>query len=364
MTNWFWSLAVGTRGRVLRNAPDAGGPGGPTDGGVSSDAGPSAPDAGGDPPPDAQAAGRVPDAGDDGDDESLDDDDAGFDPQYHEELKQRDPKAAKKYRNAINRSKAAQPILQTLRTAGIDPRDPRAVAEFIRNGLTPRQPAIAPAPPPAAPAAKTEPERPKWTPLPVDERFDEAPFRDWDLTVPGNKALYEHTKAAHTTRMQTHALANGFATLCDEIERVTKRLDAYEQGGKAKERQAVNQTWREAVDAGAATLKDPDLQDTFRDAVAGAVMREKRAGRTPDAKAITQAVLKRLTRTGQMTGAEAAKVAHAQGIADRNRTAPSRAALAPGGPPGSPTIDRSSERVSDVSRRLARQHGRSFVGIR
>jgi hypothetical protein len=360
MQNWFWSLAVGARASVLRDAPDAGGPGGPTDGGVVTDAGHSAGGDGGDSTADTADVGRVPQAGDDGDDDSLDDDDAGFDQQYHDELKSRDPKAAKKYRNAINRSKAAAPLLTTLRQLGIDPKDRTAVAAFLRNGVTPK-PANASAPPERAAApARPEPERPKWQPLRHDEPFDEAPYRDWDLSIPANKTLYDGFKRTHEHGMKQNMLVNGFMTMADEIEKLTKRLESFEQGTQREKTEAKVKQWTGIVSEAAGKIKDPDLADSFKHAVAGEAGREKRAGREPDFKAITEKHLKRLLRTGQITTGEAARAtAAAQGMADRNRSAPTRAAIAPGGAPAAPTRDRSNERIGDISKRLV---GKSWIG--
>ncbi len=357
MQNWFWSLAVGTRASVLRNAPDAGGPGGPTDGGVTTDAGPSAGD-GGDSVSETTEQGRVPEPG--ADDDSFDDDDAGFDQRYHDELKSRDPKAAKKYRNAINRSKAAAPLLTTLRQLGIDPKDQRAVSEFIRNGVTPK-PANASAPPPQAQPARTEPEKPKWTPLRHDEPFDETPYRDWDLSIPANRTLYDGFKRTHEQGMRQNMIVNGFMALSDELEKVTKRLEAFEQGTQREKTEAKVSQWRGVIAEATSKIKDPELADSLKHAIAGEAGWEKRNGREPNIKAITEKHLKRLLRTGQITSREAASAtAAAQGIADRNRTAPTRAALAPGGAPASPTRDRSNERIGDISRRLV---GKNYVGM-
>lgn len=351
MKNWFWPLAVGTCGRVLHNAPDAGGPGGPTDGGApAGDAGPSASDAGGDSPSDTGDAGLEPQTRVDGDDE-VDDEDAGFDQRYHDDLKARDPKAAKKYRNAINRSRDAAPLLQTLRTLGIDPKDRNAVAAFVRNGVTPKQPAIAPAAP--QPAARTEPAKPKWVPLKTDEPFDDSPFRGWDLTEPSNKALHEHLRGAHETRMQNRMLANGFVAMAEKVDALEAQLKNFEDGGKREKTEAKVKQWSSVVSDAAGKITDKDTRETFRHAVAGEARFERSQGREPDIQAIVGKHLKRLQRKGDVSASDVARAtAAAQGIADRNRSAPSRAALAPGGSPASPRVDRSSERIGDVARRL------------
>jgi hypothetical protein len=352
MQNWFWSLAVGMRASVLRNAPDAGGLGGPIDGGVTTDAGPSADAASDAPSSDATDQGRVPDADADGDDEP-DDDDAGFDQAYHDELKNRDPKAAKKYRNAINRSKAAAPLLQTLRTLGINPKDNKAVAEFLRNGVTPK-PAIAPAPAPAPqPTKAAEPEKPKWKPLRHDEPFDETPYREWDLTSPANKTVYDSHKRIHEHEQRQNMLVNGFMAMADENEALKARLDALEGGIKSEKSEAKVSQWRGYVAEATSKIKDPELADSLKHAIAGEAGWEKRNGREPNIKAITDKHLKRLLRTGQITSREAASAtAAAQGIADRNRSAPTRAAIAPGGAPASPSLDRSRDTLRTIHKRM------------
>lgn len=348
MQNTFWSLAVGGWASVLRHAPDAGGPGGPTaDGGASPDAGLSA---GGDEAtadPDATMQGRAPESESDGDDEG--DEDSDFDQEYHDTLKQRDPKAAKKYRNAMNRSRAAAPLLQTLRTLGINPKDSTAVAAFLRNGVTPK-PAIAPAPPPQA--ARGE-DKPKWQPLRVDEPFDESFAQGWDRNEPGNKWLIEHAKGVHEDRMRTRMVVNGFMTMADELEAVKAELRSFKESGRATERQQTTQAWRAEVDSAVKGIKDTEVRGAFMDAVYGAAMREQQAGRKPDPKAIVSTVLKRFQRAGSITPADAARTtAAAQAIAERNRTSPRPASLAPNGAPGSPQSGRAQERVRDVSRRL------------
>lgn len=356
MQNWFWSLAVGVRGRVLRNVPDAGGPGGPS-GSAGVDAGQSAGDGDGDPNPDAAAAGSGPQAhADEGDDDSLDDDDAGFDQAYHDELKSRDPKAAKKYRNAINRSKAAAPLLTTLRQLGIDPKDRNAVAAFLRNGVTPK-PANAPAP--VAPQPKhDEPAKKKWEPLRTDEPLDLSAYKDWNLDDPGTKALVH---GHHEVRMQNRMLVNAFMAQHEEVEALKAQIKGLIEGTTREKTEAKVKQWRSVVTDAAGKIKDPELADSFRHAVAGEARFERAQGREPDIQAIVAKHLKRLTRTGQITPGEAAKAtAAAQTIAERNRTGPSRSAFAPSGAPASPTLDRSNERVNDVSRRLV---GRSYVGL-
>jgi hypothetical protein len=357
MRNLFWSPAIGFRGLVPRNAVDAGGPGGPT-GDVSSDAGQGA---GGDADAsssDAQGQGQVPDSqASAADADPFEDSDDPDDATAHEELRQRDPQTAKRLRKLANRDRVSTPVMQALRAHGIDPRDRKAVGAFLSKAFAP-PPAIAPAPP-AAPAA---PAQQKWTPLRTDEPFDDAPYAAWDQTDASNKALIGSARTAHATAMRTNALANGFMALVDENKALVARIDALEHGHRAKERDAVTTTWRTEVEAGVRAFKDPEAALAFKDAVAGAVLRERNAGRVPDAKGITQAVLKRLQRTGTITPADAARATAAQqGIADRNRSMPTRAALAPGGAPGSPTLDRSEERVRDVSRRNV---GRHYVGVR
>lgn len=357
MLNGHGWLAVSGWGRVLRHAPDAGGPGGPSDGGGSPDAGLSAPGDGEvTADPDAPEPGREPQARDGGDDED-DADDSEFDQEYHDTLKQRDPKAAKKYRNAMNRSRAAGPLLTAIRALGIDPKDSAAMSAFLRNGVTPKQTASAPAP---VPAARTEPEKPKWTPLRHDEPFDETPFQGWDLNEPGNKWLHGQAKSNHETRMHTRLLANSVVTALDRIEQLEGQIKGYQTDTASERRQATSQAWRTEVDSASKGIKDTEVRGAFLDAVYGAAMREQQAGRTPDPKAIVATVLKRFQRAGTVTPADAARTtAAAQAIADRTRSLPRSASLAPNGAPGSPQRDRSQERIGDVSRRLV---GKGYYG--
>lgn len=356
MRNLMESSAMGWRGLVLRNALDAGGAGGPS-GGATIDAGPAPSGDGGVSTVGDDGQGQVPggqsaaDTEPDPFDSDVDDDAAD-----HEALERRDPRLSKKLRKLANRDRVATPVMQALRAHGIDPRDRKAVATFLARAVAPPPPANAPAPPPAA-AAPKEPDRPKWTPLPTDEKFDASAFSGWDANDPSNKALIGHMERGHRTAMQTNALANAYATVVDEVIELRNQVKELIEGGKSKDRAATSATWASAVKEGADQIRDPEIADRFRDAVMGAAMREKRAGRNPDAKAIVAMVLKGFQKAGQVTPREAARVtAAAQGIADRNRTAPSRAALAPNGPAGTPSRDRSQERVGDVSRRLVGRH--------
>lgn len=366
MHNWhFPAWAAATK---LRAPYDAGGgapqgsDGGGVDAGAGDDAGADGDPAGGDEPTSSSDdEPRHATGGDDEDDEDADD----LTPAERQALEARaeqDPEVRRllaRNKRLIKESKKNRPIARLARGLGIT--DEATLRDLhLRANAQPR-------------GGTDQPTRERSTRddddggyQPLEDlppfAYDESVFEKagWDVGHPQNRALIGEFRSIREQLHQSQNTTRRLVNVLRAQDREIKRLGGTVQGER---RSRENASWSEAINAGVAQIRDKELQEEFRYAVYGRYERARQQGQRINPKEVTEQVLRRFVRSGQMTQHEASRVgkaAAAQRVADRNRTQPRAAAMSgAGAPSGAPTVDRSRETLRDIHRKHL---GRGFVG--
>lgn len=360
-----WLSLVG-RPVLMREVADAAGSGGAAPAGAADGA-----DAGGD--AGAAAGETTTDAGADPQGDTPADDDADdFDALDQDELStiEGDPRSkrfAARHRKLDRFARSARPIIQTLRTMGVDVKTPGALAKLLQQARSYESFEQAAQQNPRLRAllqgggdegdGRRESARREVVDLPEDApfQFDDSAF-PWDRNDPTVKPLLDHLRSGaeerHHLRLDMNRIVNAMRALARDF---SEHRSTYQ----TERRTQAGQQARGVVSAAAAKIADPELREAFEDAVVGQLQRARANGQRVTLQDAVDRTVKRFQRTGQMSTKEAARVAATQQQgAERNRSLPRREAVV-GGQPASHQPDRSNETIWDVNKRL---FGRRFAG--